>query len=205
MPTSPPVRRPAAVSRRTAVGGVAVLTAVVVSGCTPRGIDRRPRARASAPTSPRTDPDVALAAAVLTDEQDMLDRVLATLRRHPRLEPLLAGARAAHQAHVDLLTDAVPERARSSSVPSPSDGTSPSVSPSVSPPVAPSAGASPRVPARAPAALAALADQEDRLALLGRRSAFTAESGAFARVLASMAAAASQQSVTLAAAAQDRR
>jgi hypothetical protein len=189
------------VSRRTAVGGVAVLTAVVVSGCTPRGIDRRPRARASAPTSPRTDPDVALAAAVLTDEQDMLDRVLATLRRHPRLEPLLAGARAAHQAHVELLTDAVPERARRSSVPSPSSGTSPSVSPSV----APSAGASPRVPARAPAALAVLAGQEDRLALLGRRSAFTAESGAFARVLASMAAAASQQSVTLAAAAQDRR
>ena len=201
MPTSPPVRRPAAVSRRTAVGGVAALTAVVVSGCTPRGIDRRPRARAAATTSPRTDPDVALAAAVLTDEQDMLDRVLATLRRHPRLEPLLAGARAAHQAHVDLLTDAVPDRVRSSSAPSPSDGTSPSVSPSV----APSTGAPPRVPARVPAALSALAGQEDRLALLGRRSAFTAESGAFARVLASMAAAASQQSVTLAAAAQDRR
>jgi hypothetical protein len=56
-----------------------------------------------------------------------------------------------------------------------------------------------------PAALAALAREEDRVALLGRRSAFTAESGAFARVLASMAAAASQQSVTLAAAARGRR
>ncbi len=201
MPTSPPVRRPAAVSRRTAVGGVAALTAVVASGCTPRGIDRRPRARSSATAGPRTDPDVALAAAVLADEQDMLDRVLATLRRHPRLESLLSGTRAAHQAHVDLLTDAVPERARASSPATPTDGTSPSVSPSV----APSTGVSPGVPGRVPAALVALAHEEDRLALLGRRSAFTAQSGAFARVLASMAAAASQQSVALAAAAQERR
>lgn len=200
MPTSPPVRRPAAVSRRTATVGVAAVTAALASGCTPRGIDRRPRARSSATTAPRTDPDVALAAAVLTDEQDMLDRVLATLRRHPRLAPVLSGTRAVHQAHVDLLTDAVPDRARASSAASPSQGASPSVSPSVAPAPDPPA----RVPSRVPAALAALAREEDRLALLGRRSAFTAESGAFARVLASMAAAASQQSVTLAAAARGR-
>ena len=199
MPTSPPVRRPAVVSRRTATVGVAAITAVLASGCTPRGIDRRPRARSAATAAPRTDPDVALAAAVLTDEQGMLDRVLATLRRHPRLTPVLSGTRAVHQAHVDLLTDAVPVRARASA--SPSAATSPSVSPSVAPSPEPPA----RVPARVPAALAALAREEDRLALLGRRSAFTAESGAFARVLASMAAAASQQSVTLAAAAQGRR
>jgi len=43
-----------------------------------------------------------------------------------------------------------------------------------------------------------LADQEDRLSLVGRRSAFAAQSGAFARVLASMSASAAQHAVALA-------
>jgi hypothetical protein len=60
------------------------------------------------------------------------------------------------------------------------------------------------VPPKAGAALAALARAEQRLSQVGRRSAFAAESGAFARVLASMAAAATQQSTQLAAAARDR-
>jgi hypothetical protein len=46
-------------------------------------------------------------------------------------------------------------------------------------------------------ALTALARQEDRLSLSGRRSAFDARSGAFARVLASMAAASAQQARAL--------
>jgi hypothetical protein len=50
-------------------------------------------------------------------------------------------------------------------------------------------------------ALSALASAEDGLALVGRRSAFAAQSGAFARVLASMAASAAQQAATLTAAA----
>jgi hypothetical protein len=137
--------------------------------------------------SPDTDPDVALAATVLADEQGMLDRVLATVRRHPRLATTLAGARTAHTAHVDLLTAAVPQ-----------DGSSPSAAPSVEPAPAPAPGAgATRVPARAAAALAALAREEDGLSLLGRRSAFAAESGAFARVLASMAASSAQQARAL--------
>lgn len=179
-----PSDRPAGMSRRTAVAGVLALAAAGVSGCTPRGIDRRPRAGATATPSPRTDPDVALAATVLAREQGLLDRVLATLHRHPGLRADLGAARSAHRSHVDLLTDAVPLGAR----------------PSASPP-----GATPHVPARAPAALAALSREEDRHAELGRRSAFAAESGAFARVLASMAAAASQQAAALSGAAKGGR
>ena len=186
MPTTPPLRRAAHMSRRTAVGGAAALGVVAVTGCTPRGIDARPGPTPAVKRSPDTDPDVALAATVLADEQSMLDRVLATVRRHPRLATTLAGARTAHTAHVDLLTAAVPQ-----------DGSSPSATPSVAPAPAPRAAAT-RVPARAAAALAALAREEDGLSLLGRRSAFAAESGAFARVLASMAAAAAQQAQVLA-------
>ena len=67
-----------------------------------------------------------------------------------------------------------------------------------------SAGASPSPTATASQvaedperALAAVARAEDELTLTGKRSAFAAESGAFARVLASMAAAAAQQAVLL--------
>ncbi len=160
-------------------------TAAVVAGCTPKGIDRRPRPGATvspAPrVNPRVDPDVALAATVLAEEQALLDRVVATVARHPELEATLSLARSAHQAHVDLLKDAVPHDARI-----------PRASPSASPSVAPSPS-TPAVPARTTVALRAVAVAEDRLALVGRRSSFAAESGAFARVLASMAAAAAQQ------------
>jgi hypothetical protein len=201
-----PAARDAGVTRRTAlhvglVGTATVVTATVVTGCTPHGIDRRPKPDAvTTGRAPRVDPDVALAATVLADEQALLDQVLATLERHPGLEAALAGARSAHQAHVELLKDAVPDDARTPET----DPGSPTVSPSVSP----SVGASPsvpRVPARVPVALGAVARAEDRLALVGRRSSFAAQSGAFARVLASMAAAAAQQATTLATAATERR
>lgn len=197
-----PVPARSALTRRTAIGGAAAVGAVVVTGCTPSGIDRRPRKDAAAtPTTPDTDPDVALAATVLADEQAMLDRIAATVARHPGLDGRLAAARAAHQAHVDLLTKAVPDEARKSPSAAPSQDASPSVSPSVSPAPA----GTPAVPARPPRALAVLAKEEDRLSLVGRRSAFSAQSGAFARVLASMAASAAQHAVALADAAQGRR
>ena len=188
MPSPVPAR--SALTRRTAIGGAAAVGAVVVTGCTPSGIDRRSRRSAVAAPTPDTDPDVALAATVLADEQAMLDRIAATVARHPGLDGRLAAARAAHQAHVDLLTKAVPAKARVS----PSQDATPSVSPSV----APSPAATPVVPARPPRALAVLANEEDRLSLVGRRSAFAARSGAFARVLASMSASAAQHAATLA-------
>ena len=175
-------------------------TAAVVAGCTPKGLDRRPRPGAT--VSPAAvDPDVALAATVLAEEQALLDRVVATVERHPDLETTLSLARSAHQAHVDLLKDAVPDDVRiPASTPSPSTSPSNSASPSVAPSPSP-----PAVPARVPVALRAVAAAEDRLALVGRRSSFAAQSGAFARVLASMAAAAAQQSAALAVAAKAPR
>jgi hypothetical protein len=153
------------------------------------------------------DPDVALAATVLADEQRLVDLVDATVEQHPGLRDALAPTRDVHAAHVELLNDAVPDGAAAVS-PSPA---SPPVSPEVtteitpSPTESPSATSTPSpgetataVPGRRGDALAALAAAEDALALLDKRSAFAARSGAFARVLASMAAAATQQAVLLA-------
>jgi hypothetical protein len=136
---------------------------------------------------------VLLAATVLAEERALLARLRATARRHPTLAADLAGARATHRAHVRLLATAVPKE-----TPSPAPSAAATASPSPTP------HGPPAVPPKAGAALAALARAEQRLSQVGRRSAFAAESGAFARVLASMAAAATQQSTQLAAAARDR-
>jgi hypothetical protein len=192
-----PVPPRSTLTRRTALGVVTAGSAAALVGCTPSGIDRRPRKNASAPPTRDADPDVALAATVLADEQAMLDLVAATVARHPALEARLATAREAHQAHVDLLTRAVPKEARVSPAASPPADTSPSVSPSVSPSPTGSPTGSPTVPARRPRAVAALAEAEDRLALVGRRSAFATQSGAFARVLAGMSASAAQHAIAL--------
>lgn len=174
-------------SRRTAVGGIVAAGATFVAGCTSSGGDHHGSAtRTPKPShSPSVDPDVKVAATVLMHERAMLERVVATSRRHPATASALAGAQAAHRAHVALLTKAVPDD-------------TPFVSPS------PGAAKPGRVPRRAGPALSALARSEGRLSEIGARSSLAARSGPFARVLASMAAAASQQSVRLAAAAQAR-
>ena len=115
----------------------------------------------------------------------MLERVAATARRHPTLAATLASTRAAHRAHVALLTKAVPDD-------------TPFRSPS------PGADGSARVPRKPTRALSALAAAERHLGDVGARSSLAARSGPFARVLASMSAAASQQSVRLDAAASER-
>jgi hypothetical protein len=198
VPTTPSDVR-GGLSRRTAMG-LAAAGVVVATGCTPSGVDRRarPQPSRSAEPAPAQDPDVALAATVLTGEQAMLDRVLATARRHPGVAPALAEVETMHRAHVRLLTDAVPDDARSRASASASASAS---APSAAPSPAPSGSGSAAVPGRPGAALALLASEEQRLGRIGKRSAFAAESGAFARVLASMAAAAGQQAVALNAAA----
>lgn len=175
------MRTPPRLSRRTAVGGAAALTALVASGCTDGQATAPTRTvtGTATPTRAAVAPDVALAAAVLRGEQAMLDRVVATARRHPGLAGTLAGARSAHRAHVRLLRRAVP------------DGT---------PARAPERPG--RVPRRPGPALAAVARAEGRLSAAGERDALRARSGAFARVLASMAAASAQQATRLTA---DRR
>lgn len=192
-------------SRRAALGALAALGATSVTGCSagrqasapvsaqgsapvsaqgsaqagtqaPTGSRTAAASSASPTPTPRLDPDVALAALVLREEQAMLSRIGATIETHPRLARALGGARTAHRAHVALLTRAVPRDQL---------------------PTAPSGGAA-RVPRRARAALTAVARAEAVLADSGRRHALTARSGAFARILASTSAAALQLSVQLA-------
>ncbi len=186
---SPARRAGGRLSRRSALLGTLALGTVA---CTPYslGDDQRRAGRAPSPTptqEPRTDPDVALAAQVLATEQALLDRVEETLTAHPRLERLLGPVRDGHSAHVALLAEASPDELSGATSAEPSGSAGPS-------PDEPSGN---RVPRQALRAVRALARAEDDLSGSNRTSAFTAESGSFARVLASMAAAAAQQSVVL--------
>ena len=198
MPTPIPAPPGPGLRRRTAVGGLlAAGGAAALAGCT-HGVDRRPARRLPASPGPSVEPDVALAAAVLADEQRVLDLVDATVGRHPQLAGTLAGARAVHVQHVRLLTHAVPGGATESATPSPAAPTSnptATTTPTDGRSGTPTAEAD--VPADRRRAVAAVARAEDDLTLTGKRSAFAAQSGAFARVLASMAAASAQQAVLL--------
>ena len=199
-PRPQPPRRATALSRRTALLG-AVGTAAV--GCSPYELQtqrRRPaRPTASADTRPETDPDVALATTVVAAERALLERVDATVRRHPRLERVLAATRAVHDAHVALLEDAVPDEDDAEpDDPGATGLPGPEVEPDADTEADPEAEpTTPRVPRDAARAVRALATAEDELVLAAKQAAFAAQSGAFARVLASLAAAAAQQSATL--------
>ena len=199
-PRQQPPRRATALSRRAALLGV-VGTATV--GCSPYELQtqqRRPaRPTASADARPEVDPDVALATTVVAAERALLEQVDATVRRHPRLELALAGTRAVHDAHVALLEDAVPDESDAATddtgaAEPPSAGTDPEADTEADPTAEPT---TPRVPRDAARAVRALATAEDELVLTAKQAAFAAQSGAFARVLASLAAAAAQQSATL--------
>ena len=181
--SSPLLRsRVAGLSRRTAVLGFAA--GALVAGCT---TDREPaRARGrrggEADEVAEKDPDVPLAAEAVAGERAALDAVTATVARHTGLAAVLSAVRDAHQAHVHLLDDAAPDAPASAS---------PSASPTGGP-------TDPfRVPARPRAALRRLAEMEQQVSLANKRHAFAAESGAFARMLASMAASAAQQAFVL--------
>lgn len=164
----------AGLTRRTALLSLGVLLA----GCTTATHDPSESGRSRASSGPTRadgsatpDPDVALATDSVTAERSVLALVGAIGRRHPRLRHGLREAKDVHRAHVALLAGAVPEDV------SPGPDPLPAV----------------RVPAEPEAALRALALAESKLAAEHRRSAFDAASGPFARVLASMAAAAAQQ------------
>ena len=184
MPTELPPSPEPGLHRRTALGALVALGAVT-AGCT-----RQPEKQApSSPArKPEEDPDVTLVTGVLTAEQGVLDLVESVMQRHRDLRSLLTSTRDVHQAHIQLLADAVPKAGKASSP-----------SHSASAPASASASPSPAVtaPSRPAQALAAVVRAEDDLCLVDKRSAFAAESGAFARILASMAAAAAQQSARL--------
>jgi hypothetical protein len=183
VPTEPLPSSAPGLHRRTALGALVALGAAG-AGCT-----RQPEKQApSAPVrQPEEDPDVALVTGVLTAEQGVLDLVESVLARHRDLRTLLTSTRDVHRAHIELLAAAVPTDGKASDSPSSSASASASVSPSAAVPV----------PSRPAQALTVVVRAEDQLCLVDKRSAFAAESGAFARILASMAAAAAQQSARL--------
>jgi hypothetical protein len=169
------------VTRRAAVTGLAVGGSALWAGCT-NDDDRRPRARRrrEAQKAVAADPDIAVAAEALAGERAVLDAVTATSTRHPDLAAALTPVMAAHEAHVTLLAAAAPDENPSASA---------TAGPSDVPPF--------RVPAKVAAAVRRLAMLELELSTEAKRHAFAAESGAFARLLASMAASAAQQAVGL--------
>jgi hypothetical protein len=142
------------------------------------------------------DPDVAAAALVLTEVQGVLDLLVATAQEHRSLREDVEPLTAAHAEHVRLLAEAAPAKAQQgapsdvrSRGSSPSPPASPSPSDSATPPVT--------VARRAPRALRDLVLAEEQLVASTKQRAFDAESGAFARVLASIAAASAQHAVVL--------
>ncbi|CAN5266131.1 hypothetical protein BH18ACT9_BH18ACT9_10880 [soil metagenome] len=112
----------------------------------------------------------------------MVEEIRATAAAHPALRRVIRPALVVHEQHVSLLASTV------------------DTTPEATPTPEQKAPQKPRrtsVNRARTAAIRALARREAQLSLLGRRSALAAESGDFARVLASMAAAASQQGAFL--------
>ena len=172
------------VTRRTALVAVAG-SAASVAACSPnasRARARRPPRRTTE-TNPPPHHHAQQTATRLGAETPALDLVDATIARFPRLEDALSPARDAHTAHIALLQDAAP------------DEPLPTAGPSDTATEAPERSF--EVPPDRRRAVKRLARHEEDLALIDKRSAFAAESGAFARVLASMAASAAQQAAVL--------
>jgi hypothetical protein len=194
--SSPSALGSTSLSRRAVLASVAVglggsLVACTTDEATGRGDVPQP----ASPEPP--DPDLALAAEVRREEQDALDLIEATQQRHPDLTDALATAAEIHASHVALLADAA-DAGESAAPVVPGTSADGGGTGSPSPSGSPSAEATPRVPANRRRAVRQVVQQEQELATRGRQHAFQAQSGAFARVLASMAAAAAQQAVVLA-------
>lgn len=184
----------ARVSRRAVLATTAGATGLAVSGCTLGGPRERPRRGGDDSAPPEEDPDVAVATEALAAVETVLALAVATGSRHPDLAAGIADTVAVHERHGSLLVDAVPGAARPRPTNSPTEAGSPG---SPDPTTTPSPTVDvPRSPARA---LARLVAAERTLVSEGKRLAFAAQSGAFARVLGSLAASAAQQAVVLSA------
>lgn len=167
-------------SRRTALA--AGLGAAGLAGATVTGCSVRLPGHASETASPKLRPDQ-----IQPDVQIVVDLVAAlrqsvallqdTGTRHPQLSPQLASLLTAQKAHLEVLHRAAPADRLAAR-----------------PPVAS------RVPARASKALAAVLERTRVLRQECYTSAARAESGSFARLLASIGASLSQRLVVLAAA-----
>lgn len=165
----PPTPGDARITRRGAALAGLAGSALLATGCTSRG------SGGTAPRRTEPDPDLALVTSALAAEQALVDQVEATTRRHPSLRRQLRPTLAVHRSHVRLLAGA----AKGGSTP------------------AAGRGRRAHVPGSSTAAIAALARSEGDLRQSHAAAAERAQSGAFARVVAGMAAAAAQQAVAL--------
>lgn len=201
MPTPSRAPHGARLSRRAALASVAALAGGALVGCTP---DRRQRRREAdpAPVEPKVDPDVAVAAEALANQERMIDLLTSTGERHGRLVELLAPVVATHEAHAAMLADAVPDDESPATSPSSSSESESPGSSATSPSPAPdsSDGGRTAVAASQARALAQVVAAERELTTATKRHAFRAQSGAFARILGSMAAGAAQHADVLASA-----
>jgi hypothetical protein len=157
-------------SRRSLlVAGLGVGSGLLLVGCSSESDDEGGRAARSpaspaAPAAPAsTTPDVAVATLALSEIRTAAAAVRATGVRFPDLRGDLAGLGAMHQAHERSLAEAVPAPARTSATPAPY-----------------------AVPRRRDAALRRLTTTEQGLHDTLGRLAMRAQSGQFARLLASM-------------------
>jgi hypothetical protein len=167
----PPSPRPASdalVTRRGLLLGSMGLLAV--AGCSSGDDDPEDREDRAPSGTPKLAPDVAVATTALERIRGTRAALDATTDRFPPLRRELAGVTAMHVAHEASLVDAVPERARPDSPP-----------------------ASYAVPQRRGVAMRKLAGVESELHAALDTLALQAESGDFARLLASMGAGIAQQ------------
>jgi hypothetical protein len=157
----------ARLSRRAAL---AVGIGVAASGCA-AGMPFRSERTPAAEAIPDLAPDVGVAVRAAALVQGAQEVVTSTGQQHPALAPRLADLLVVHRTHLAALAKAVP------------DGVD----------VTSGSSAAHQVPARPAAALSSLVTTETALhdGLVG--FALQAESGPFARLLGSMAAAVSQQ------------
>lgn len=168
MSPAPTVRTSGGVTRRAALGGLAGATLVGagLAGC---GTAEPPRLTATRadqqPSSGRgsEDPDTRLLHSVVHDVAEVVALLEAVRRRHGSLRPRVDRLLSVHAAHRELLASADADNA-------------PAPTPTA------------RAPRRRSAATAEVTRREDRLATRLSEAALEAESGTFARALASMSA-----------------
>lgn len=160
-------------SRRSVLAvGLGGAGALALAGCADEAEPRPTGPQASAGPAGLA-PDVGVATTALSEIEAVRVAVSATVRRFPAVRPQVGGLVALHQAHEATLVEAVPQRAR------------------------PSAGPAPYVvPRDRDKALAKLAARERRLHESLGGLALKAQSGQFARLLASMGAAVDQRLAT---------
>ncbi len=159
-------------SRRTVIGAGLGLAGLAVAGCRADGTDDTGTGTPAATPAPEPslEPDVVVATTALAEVRALRQAATGTLTRFPDARATLAPLVALHQAHESALVDAVPERARPSASPAPY-----------------------RVPRRRGRALSVLAARERGLHDTLGGLAVDAQSGRFARLLASMGAAVQQR------------